>query len=97
MVSVGLFLVGVLSLVQLNATLVRQTSEAKYRADASFLAQEISGQMWADRVNVNSYGTSSYAPRVAFTQKVQLALPNGGVNIATTSSASKTDAVITVS
>ena len=50
-----IFSTGVLALVALQAMSVRDTAEAKYRADASFLANQIIGRMWSDRASLASY------------------------------------------
>jgi type IV pilus assembly protein PilV len=46
LVAILVFSIGVLALVGLQATAVSQSSQAKYRADASLLANELVGQMW---------------------------------------------------
>ena len=97
LISVAIFVVGVLGIMQLSGTLVKQTTESKYRTDASFFAQEAVGRMWADRANIASYGTATYAPRVAIANKITGALPNGGLDITLAPSATKTDARIAVS
>lgn len=48
MIALVLFSMGVLALVGLQAAMVSNTTNAKYRADASYLAQQRIGQMWAD-------------------------------------------------
>jgi type IV pilus assembly protein PilV len=55
LLSVLIFSVGILSFVGMQAAAVRDTDEAKYRADASFLANQIIGRMWTDRANLASY------------------------------------------
>jgi type IV pilus assembly protein PilV len=43
---------GVLGLVGLWANSVKNAAEAKYRSDASFLANEVIGQLWLDRATI---------------------------------------------
>jgi type IV pilus assembly protein PilV len=40
-----------LALVGLQAAMVKNTSDSKYRADASFIAQQKIGMIWSDPVN----------------------------------------------
>ncbi len=46
LIAVLLFSLGILALVGLQATMVKNTSEAKYRAEASFIAQQKLGDIW---------------------------------------------------
>jgi len=55
LVAILVFSVGVLAIVGLQATMIKSTADAKYRADASYIAQSRIGQMWADPANVASY------------------------------------------
>jgi type IV pilus assembly protein PilV len=55
MVAILLFSVGVLAVVGLQASMINNTSDAKYRADAAYIAQQHIGLMWADQPNLASY------------------------------------------
>ena len=46
LVAILVFALGVLALVGLQTLSIKQSSEAKYRADAVLLANELIGQMW---------------------------------------------------
>lgn len=46
LVAILIFAVGILGLVGLQANAVQQSSHAKYRTDATLLANELIGQMW---------------------------------------------------
>jgi len=77
LVSILIFSLGVMSLVSLQATSVRQSSNAKYRSDASLLANQLIGQMWVtDRTTATlqnfSTGGSTYA---TWLSDVQATLP----------------------
>jgi type IV pilus assembly protein PilV len=48
MVAIVIFSVGVLAVVGLQASMLKNTSDSKYRAEASFIAQQRVGMMWAD-------------------------------------------------
>ena len=53
LIAILLVSFGILGLVALWANSLKNASEAKYRTDASFLANEMIGQMWMDRVTIN--------------------------------------------
>jgi len=49
MVGILIFSLGILALVGMQALAIKQVTDAKYRADASFLANQIIGEMWVKR------------------------------------------------
>jgi type IV pilus assembly protein PilV len=55
LVSILLFSMGVLALVGLQGAMIKNSSDAKYRTEASYLAQQWVGRMWADPANLNAY------------------------------------------
>jgi type IV pilus assembly protein PilV len=55
MIAILIFSVGVLAIVGLQAAMIKNTSESKYRADASYIAQQRIGAMWADPGNLVNY------------------------------------------
>ena len=74
-VALGLFSIGVLSLLAFQGTAINIAAESKYRSDAAFLANQLVARMWTDRSNLASYAlntnaaacstgtnTSTYAP-----------------------------------
>ncbi|MDE2402938.1 MAG: pilus assembly protein PilV [Burkholderiales bacterium] len=79
MISVLIFALGVLALVGLQAAMTRAQTDAKVRADASNLAGELVGMMWADASNLAGYNNSACAstPQCAgWKAKVILTLPD---------------------
>ena len=46
LIAILIFSIGVLGIVGLQATAVQQSSDARYRAQAAELAQQLLGQMW---------------------------------------------------
>lgn len=48
LVAILLFSMGVLAVVGLQAAMIKNTSESKFRAEASYIAQQWIGMMWAD-------------------------------------------------
>lgn len=55
MIAILIFSMGVLAIVGLQAAMVKNTADAKYRADASYIAQQRIGVMWSDPGNLASY------------------------------------------
>lgn len=55
MIAILIFSMGVLAIVGLQAAMVKNTSESKFRADASYIAQQRIGAMWADPSNLVNY------------------------------------------
>jgi type IV pilus assembly protein PilV len=73
LIAILIFSFGILSIVGLQAVSIKGASEAKYRSDASFLANELIGQMWMDRANI----TTSYAASTDWKNRVAATLPGG--------------------
>jgi type IV pilus assembly protein PilV len=59
LVAILIFAFGVLGMVGLQAASVRYQTDAKYRADASILADEIVARIWVDRPNLGMHLTAS--------------------------------------
>lgn len=55
LVAVLVFSMGILALVGLQGAMIKNSSDAKFRSDASFVAQERLGHMWTDPTNVANY------------------------------------------
>jgi type IV pilus assembly protein PilV len=56
LISILLFSMGMLALAGVQAAAIKNAADAKYRAEASFLASQIIAQMWADNpANLPSY------------------------------------------
>ena len=73
MIAILIFSVGILAIVGLQAAMVKNTTDSKFRADASFIAQKTIGEMWSDQANLASHlGTNS----------ISSVLPNGTITAA---------------
>lgn len=60
MIAILLFSIGVLAVVGLQAAMIKNTADSRFRADASYIAQQKIGQMWTDPDNLATYlGTTS--------------------------------------
>jgi len=55
LIGILIFSIGVLAMVGLQAMAVKNQSDAKYRADASYLTNQIISMMWVDRANLAGY------------------------------------------
>lgn len=55
LIAILLFSIGVLALVGLQASMVKNTASAKSRIDAGYIAQQRIGQMWTDPGNLANY------------------------------------------
>jgi type IV pilus assembly protein PilV len=87
LISIVIFSVGILGLVGLQAKMTRAQTEAKARADASYLASELVGLMWADIANLAQYQTANcanYARCTSWNSKLQSALPSGSATVTLT-------------
>ena len=65
--AILLFSIGVLALVALQAVSIKNSVDAKYRSDASYLANQIIAQMWTDRSNLDRYSHYPSGSLCAFT------------------------------
>jgi len=79
LIGILIFSIGILALVGMQALAIKHMSDAKYRSDAAFFANEIIGQMWVNRGSLGSYAFSgSGAPPAAidgWVTSIQNALP----------------------
>lgn len=55
LIAILIFSMGILAVVGLQAAMIKNTSDSKYRADASYIAQQRVGQIWVDQANLASY------------------------------------------
>lgn len=84
LIGILIFSLGVLALVAMQAISVSTVSNARYRTEASFLANEILSQVWVDRGtnynNVASYavtgGVGASTPAQNWVNKVNQLMPS---------------------
>lgn len=55
LIAILIFSLGVLGIVGLQAAMIKNTTDAKFRSEASYIAQQRIGQMWSDPANVATY------------------------------------------
>lgn len=73
LIAIVIFSFGVLALAGLQGAMVKNTTDSKYRADASFIAQQELGLLWANPTTANlaaAVGTTTIAD-----------LPNGSMTV----------------
>lgn len=79
MIGILIFSVGILALVGMQALAIKHMSEAKYRSDAAFFANDIIAQMWVNRASLGSYaftGTGAPPPALQYwVASIQTELP----------------------
>ena len=77
LVAILIFSVGIIAVMGMQAASIAQVSAAKYRTDASYLANQIIGRMWVDQPNLAAYSAAGSAGRVAWDAIVAQTLPSG--------------------
>lgn len=81
LIGILIFSMGILAIVGLQSSAIQATTDAKYRVDASFLANQIIGQIWVDPgYTVSSTHKAEWLTRIAAT------LPSGSGSITTNGS-----------
>jgi type IV pilus assembly protein PilV len=73
LIAILIFSFGILGIVGLQAASIKSVSDSKYRTDASFLANELVGRMWADRTAV----VAGYGAPADWLAHVAATLPGG--------------------
>lgn len=81
MIAIVIFSLGVLGLIGLQSVSVKQSSDAKFRSDASMLADELIGRIWV-------------SDRTAATVKANFSSPDGAAYLQWVGDASKPGSVL---
>lgn len=83
LLGILIFSIGILAVVGMQAMAIKTVADSKYRMDASFLVNEIIGEMWANRANLAQYEYSGGTPPAVLTawiKKVNNTLPGAATN-----------------
>lgn len=72
LIAILIFSFGILALAGLQGAMIKHTTNANYRSEASHLAQQKLGLMWSDPNNLANYVGTTTVP----------SLPNGSITIA---------------
>lgn len=79
LISILLFSIGILAIIGLQAASIKNVAAAKYRTDASLLANQVIGQMWvSDKTNaslVANFSSPAGGNYVTWADSVAQALP----------------------
>lgn len=65
LIGMLIFAIGILGLVGMQAASIQNAAAATYRAEASYLANQILGLMWVDKGNLASYALNAGNARCA--------------------------------
>ena len=75
LISVLIFSMGILALVGLQAAMLKNTSDSKFRAEASFIAQQRLGEMWANPDNLGNFACNDVSANSC--GDISAFIPNG--------------------
>lgn len=67
LIAILIVSVGILGIVGLQASMIRASTDAKYRSTATFAVQQRLGQMWANPGNLSSFAVSEPGLNVSAT------------------------------
>lgn len=88
LIAILLFSFGILALVGLQALMQKNVTQSKLRGEASYLANQLIGQMWVDQANLANYAMASgtctvtnYAKCTNWKTAVAQLLPIGTANV----------------
>lgn len=80
--AILIFSVGILALLSLQATSIAETSAARYRTDASLLANRLVGEMWAsNRATLAANFATGGTRFAAWKTDVAQVLPSGDATV----------------
>ena len=77
LIGILIFSIGILALIGMQAAAMKNTTDARYRSEAAYLANQIIGQMWVDRTNLAQYddAIAAYGLRDQWRLQVAATLP----------------------
>ncbi len=100
LIAILIFSIGILGIVGLQATAIIDSASAKFRTDASLLANQVVGQMWVDdKTNtslVTNYSSPSGAKYLAWKSGVVNALPGASATPPTVTIDGSNNVTVTV-
>lgn len=89
LMAICLFSLGILALVGMQAVMAKNVTQSKLRGEASFLANQLVGQMWVDQSNLSKYAIAdgectddSYTKCTTWLATVNQFLPGGTAEVA---------------
>jgi type IV pilus assembly protein PilV len=78
LLGVLIFSIGILALIGMQSVAVKNTTDARYRTEAAYLANNIASQIRLDMANITLYpdsNTGNYPPRTTWRNQVEALLP----------------------
>ena len=85
LIGILIFSTGILALIGMQALAIAHVADAKYRADASFFANQIIAEMWVNRANLANYafpGTGTPPTEIqTWATSIQNYLPGSASNL----------------
>lgn len=93
LVAILIFSIGILAIVGLQANAIKLSNDAKYRSDASFMANQLIGEMWLAQSSpsfVTDFSSPSGNRYLAWKNQVASAIPVTGVSAPTVAIAQST-------
>ena len=75
LIAILLFSMGILAIVGLQAAAIKTVADSQYRLQASFLANRLVAQMWANTADISSFVVPGGADADAWLQEVNSSLP----------------------
>jgi len=82
LVAILIFSMGIIAVMGMQAASIAQVTQAKFRTDAAYLANQIIGRMWVHQPNLASYASVGSGGRAAWDATVATTLPQGAGQIA---------------
>lgn len=77
LVAILIFSIGIIAVMGMQAVSITQVSQSKYRADASYLANQLIGLMWVSNKTALSTFASAGGARASWDATVATTLPQG--------------------
>ena len=97
LIGILIFSIGILALIGMQGAAIRNTTDARYRSEASVLANQVIGQMWVDRANLAQYMVVGYVPRDTWAANVAATLPGvEGARLPTIVVAAENEVTVTI-
>ena len=75
LIAILLFSMGILAIVGLQATAIKTVADSQYRLQASFLANRLVAEMWANTTSISSYAVPGGADADDWVQEIGNTLP----------------------
>lgn len=86
LLAILVFSVGVLTMVAFQAIAIKNNMQSKYRTDASFVANQIIGEMWvADPTQLSTLAGTYNDTSTTWGTRITKTLPSGSGNVAVAS------------